>query len=83
MESVNPHDARLAELRETFRESTTAVERRYHGLKRRFDYEWEGTPKGPVVPTPISRREKKRLRGREVRRFADRYVPVGDGKGEG
>lgn len=64
MSSINPGDVRLEELRNTFEETARAVEKGLNGQKRRFDYDWKDTPRGPVKPTPPSRREKKRLRGR-------------------
>ncbi|KAL8730331.1 MAG: hypothetical protein Q9181_004690 [Wetmoreana brouardii] len=72
--NIDPGDPRLDELRDTFEEASTAMEKNLNGQKRRFDYDWRSTPTGPVVPTPPSRREKKRkMRGRRAVKYTSEY----------
>ncbi|KAL8633750.1 hypothetical protein Q9189_000486 [Teloschistes chrysophthalmus] len=61
LSSINAEDARLDELRETFVVASTVMTKNMGGLRRRFDYDWNNTPKGPSMPTSMSRREKKKL----------------------
>ncbi|KAL8706291.1 MAG: hypothetical protein Q9201_000667 [Fulgogasparrea decipioides] len=68
--NIDPGDPRLGELRNTFEETSAAMENNLNGQKRRFDYDWKNTPTGPVVPTPPSRREKKKMRRRRAVKYA-------------
>ncbi|KAL9588800.1 MAG: hypothetical protein Q9203_002398 [Teloschistes exilis] len=61
LSSINPGDARLQELKQTFLEASTMTTNKLGGLRRRFEYDWRDTPKGPSLPTPMSRKEKKKL----------------------
>ncbi|KAL8690532.1 MAG: hypothetical protein Q9218_004047 [Villophora microphyllina] len=77
LSSISADDARLEELRQTFAEASAIMVQKMGDLKRRFEYEWKGTPRRPSVPTPVSRREKERVRRRE------KWTYEGSGRGDG
>ncbi|KAL8659391.1 MAG: hypothetical protein Q9202_007140 [Teloschistes flavicans] len=77
LSGINAEDARLEELRQTCLEASTVMVKRMGGLKRKFEYEWKSTPRGPSVPTPMSRREKKR----DYRRQRSSYEGLGRSAG--